>query len=142
MPLGPTSLDSGFRRNDDYGPGCFVTGQDRGTKPPFHPSSAGMTVRSRWTSLPLGAKDVVMAKVDQGARDKGITTTQLALAWLMAQGSDIILIPSSKSRDHLEENLKAVAVELTDEDLRRLEAILPYGTAAGNRTRDMKRVNV
>ena len=80
--------------------------------------------------------------MDQVAKDKGITTTQFALAWLMAQGPDIIPIPSSKSRDHLEENLKAVEVELTDEDLRRLDAILPYGAAAGNSMRDMRRVNV
>ena len=51
--------------------------------------------------------------MDEVARDKGITTTQLALAWLMAQGPDIIPIPSSKSREHLEENLKAVEVEIT-----------------------------
>ena len=76
------------------------------------------------------------------AKEKGITTTQLALAWLMAQGPDIIPIPSSKSRNHLEENVKAVEVKLTDDDPGRLDAILPYGAAAGNRTRDMKRVNV
>ena len=84
----------------------------------------------------------LLAQVEAVAKEKGITTTQLALAWLMAQGPDIIPIPSSKSRNHLEENVKAVDVKLTDEDLSRLDAILPYGAAAGNRTRDMKRVNV
>ena len=67
----------------------------------------------------------LLSRVDEVARDKGITTTQLALAWLMAQGPDIIPIPSSKSRKHLEENVKAAEVELTEEDLRRLDAILP-----------------
>lgn len=84
----------------------------------------------------------LLAQVEAVAREKGVTTTQLSLAWLMAQGPDIIPIPSSKSRPHLEENVKAVDVELTHEDLRRLDAILPYGAAAGDRTRDMKRVNV
>ena len=84
----------------------------------------------------------LLAQVEAVAKDKGITTTQLALAWLMVQGPDIIPIPSSKSRNHLEENVKAVDVKLTDDDLARLDAILPYGAAAGNRTRDMKRVNV
>lgn len=84
----------------------------------------------------------LLARVEAVARDKGVTTAQLSLAWLMAQGPDIIPIPSNKSRSHLEENVKAVDVKLTDEDLRRLDAILPYGAAAGDRTRDMKRVNV
>ena len=73
----------------------------------------------------------LLAQVEAVAKDKGITTTQLALAWLMAQGPDIIPIPSSKSRNHLEENVKAVDVKLTDDDLQRLDAILPYGAAAG-----------
>ncbi len=84
----------------------------------------------------------LLTQVDAVARDKGIATTQLALAWLMAQGPDIIPIPGSKSRAHLEENVKAIDVELTAEDLQRLDAIFPYAAAAGNRTRDMKRVNV
>ena len=84
----------------------------------------------------------LLAQVEAVARDKGVTTTQLSLAWLMAQGPDIIPIPSNKSRVHLEENVKAVDVKLTDEDLRRLDAILPYGAAAGDRTLNMKRVNV
>ena len=84
----------------------------------------------------------LLAQVEAVAKEKGITTTQLSLAWLMAQGPDIIPIPSSKSRNHLEENVKAVDVKLTDDDLARLDSILPFGAAAGNRTRDMKRVNV
>ena len=84
----------------------------------------------------------LLADVDVVAKEKGITTSQLALAWLMAQGPDIIPIPSSKRRNHLEENVKAVDIEFNEDDLQRLDAILPYGVAAGNRTRDMKRVNV
>ena len=60
----------------------------------------------------------------------------------MAQGDDIIPIPSSKTRRHLEENLQAIDVTLTKEDLARLEGIMPPGAAAGARARDMDRVNI
>jgi diketogulonate reductase-like aldo/keto reductase len=60
----------------------------------------------------------------------------------MAQGDDIIPIPSNKSRRHLEENLKAIDIRLTPDDLARLNALFPPGAAAGPRTRDMDRVNV
>jgi aryl-alcohol dehydrogenase-like predicted oxidoreductase len=76
------------------------------------------------------------------AKEKSVTPAQLALAWLMAQGEDIIPIPSSKTRRHLEENLKAIDIKLTEEDRARLDGILPPGAAAGARTRDMDRVNI
>ena len=76
------------------------------------------------------------------AKEKSVTPAQLALAWLMAQGEDIIPIPSSKTRRHLEENLKAIDIKLTKEDLARLDGIMPPGAAAGARTRDMDRVNI
>ena len=60
----------------------------------------------------------------------------------MVQGVDIIPMPSSKTRWHLEENLKAIDIKLTQEDLARLEVLMPPGAAAGARTRDMDRVNV
>ncbi|HWP60301.1 MAG TPA: aldo/keto reductase [Candidatus Acidoferrales bacterium] len=84
----------------------------------------------------------LLARYEAFAREKGVTPAQLALAWLMAQGDDIIPIPSSKTRKHLEENIKAVDIRLTAEDLVRLDRILPPGAAAGARTRDMHRVNV
>jgi aryl-alcohol dehydrogenase-like predicted oxidoreductase len=84
----------------------------------------------------------LFAEFEAFAKEKGVTPAQLALAWLMAQGDDIIPIPSSKTRQHLEENIKAVTIKLTTEDLARLNAILPPGAAAGARTRDMHRVNV
>jgi aryl-alcohol dehydrogenase-like predicted oxidoreductase len=76
------------------------------------------------------------------AKEKSVTPAQLALAWLMAQGEDIIPIPSSKTRRHLEENLKAIDIKLTEDDLARLDGIMPPGAAAGARTRDMDRVNI
>lgn len=84
----------------------------------------------------------LLAGYEAFAKEKSATPAQLALAWLMAQGEDIIPIPSSKSRKHLEENIKAVDIKLTKDDLARLNAILPPGAAAGARTRDMHRVNV
>jgi len=60
----------------------------------------------------------------------------------MAKGADIIPIPSSKTRQHLEENLNAIDIKLTQEDLARLEVLMPPGVAAGARARDMDRVNI
>lgn len=84
----------------------------------------------------------LLAQVEDMAKEKGFSVAQLSLAWLLAQGQDIFPIPSSKSRQHLEENLKAVEIQLSQEDLARLDAILPPGAAAGDRTRDLNRVNV
>ena len=60
----------------------------------------------------------------------------------MAQGEDIIPIPGMRIRRHLEENLKAIDVELTEADLAWMDSIMPPGAAAGPRTRDMDRVNI
>src|SRR5437588_228279 len=59
------------------------------------------------------------------AEEKGITPAQLALAWVLAQGDDLVPIPGTKRRKYLEENAAAVDVELSDEDLARIEAELP-----------------
>ncbi len=84
----------------------------------------------------------LLAEFEAIAKEKAATPAQLTLAWLMAQGNDIIPIPSNKSRHHLEENIKAVDFKLTKEDLARLDGIFPHGAAAGPRTKDMDRVNV
>jgi aryl-alcohol dehydrogenase-like predicted oxidoreductase len=76
------------------------------------------------------------------AEEKSVTPAQLALAWLMAQGNDIIPIPSNKTRRHLEENTRATDIHLSKEDLARLDGIFPPEAAAGPRTKDMHRVNV
>jgi aryl-alcohol dehydrogenase-like predicted oxidoreductase len=59
--------------------------------------------------------------------------SQLALAWLLAQGPDIVPIPGTKKRKYLEENAGAVGVRLTADDLRRIEEVAPRGVAAGER---------
>ena len=84
----------------------------------------------------------LLARFEAMAREKNATSAQLALAWLMAQGSDVIPIPSNKTRAHLEENIKVTEIKLSKEDLARLDAIFPPGAAAGPRTRDMHRVNI
>jgi aryl-alcohol dehydrogenase-like predicted oxidoreductase len=72
-------------------------------------------------------------RVGEMAHAKGATPAQLALAWVLAQGSDIVPIPGTKRRRFVEENLAAVSIRLTGEDLRRLEEIAPKGVAAGAR---------
>jgi aryl-alcohol dehydrogenase-like predicted oxidoreductase len=70
------------------------------------------------------------------AAEKGVTAGQLALAWVLAQGDDVVPIPGTKRRGYLEENVGAAAVELTADDLARLEAIAPPGAAEGTRYPD------
>jgi aryl-alcohol dehydrogenase-like predicted oxidoreductase len=67
------------------------------------------------------------------AEEKGCTTAQLALAWVLAQGDDIVPIPGTKHVRYLDENVGALDVKLTPEDLKRLDDILPPGAAAGLR---------
>ena len=79
-------------------------------------------------------KNVELAdRVREVADGKGVTPGQLALAWLLAQGEDIVPIPGTKRRKYLEENAGAADVELTEEDLRRIEEAMPRGSAAGER---------
>ena len=75
----------------------------------------------------------LVALLDQLARQKRCTSSQLALAWLLHQGDDVVPIPGTKRVTYLEENVGAIAVSLTAEDLRRIEAIAPKGIAAGTR---------
>ncbi len=84
----------------------------------------------------------LLAQVEALAKEKSVTPAQNALAWLMAQGKGITPIPGCKSRKHLEENLKAIDIKLTENDLARLETIMPPGAAAGNRAKGMDRLNV
>src|SRR5467141_2611277 len=85
----------------------------------------------------------LVARVEQLAKQKGCTPSQLALAWLLAQGEDIVPIPGTKRRRYLEENVAAAAVHLTPADLRRIEEVAPKGAAAGARYQEggMRAVN-
>jgi aryl-alcohol dehydrogenase-like predicted oxidoreductase len=80
-------------------------------------------------------------RVKEIANEKGVAASQLALAWLLHQGEDIVPIPGTKRREYLEENVAAVEITLSDEDLRRIEEAAPKGAASGERYPDMSTVN-
>jgi aryl-alcohol dehydrogenase-like predicted oxidoreductase len=86
----------------------------------------------------------LVREVEKMAEEKGCTTAQLALAWVLAKGDDVVPIPGTKHRKYLDENIGALDVRLTDQDLKRLDAILPPGAAAGPRyhERGMAAVNL
>jgi aryl-alcohol dehydrogenase-like predicted oxidoreductase len=84
----------------------------------------------------------LVERVQEIAAEKEITPGQLALAWVLAQGDDIVPIPGTKRRTYLEENAAAVEVELTDEDLARIDEVFPRGVTAGDRYADMSTIDV
>lgn len=84
----------------------------------------------------------VVVRLKEIAQEKGITPSQLALAWVLAQGDDIVPIPGTKRRKYLEENIAAADVKLSKSDLARIEEAAPKGFAAGGRYHDMSTVNV
>jgi aryl-alcohol dehydrogenase-like predicted oxidoreductase len=83
----------------------------------------------------------LVAQVEAIAAEKGCTPAQLALAWVLAQGDDIVPIPGTTRVAHLEENVASLDVALTADDLARLEAAFPKGATAGDRYADMSAVN-
>jgi aryl-alcohol dehydrogenase-like predicted oxidoreductase len=83
----------------------------------------------------------LVERVEELAAEKGCTAAQIALAWVLAQGEDIVPIPGTTRVENLEENVAALDVELSDEELRDLEAVFPKGAAAGDRYADMSPIN-
>ncbi len=85
----------------------------------------------------------LVEKIEEIAKEKGITTSQLAIAWVMTQGSDIVPIPGTKRRKYLEQNAEAADVMLSQEDLARIEDVFPKDAASGLRYPEamMKSVN-
>jgi aryl-alcohol dehydrogenase-like predicted oxidoreductase len=96
----------------------------------------------RFTGDNLEANLKLAAKVAEIAQEKGITPAQLALAWVLAQGEDLVPIPGTKRRTYLEENAKAVDVELTEDDVSRIEAELPEAAGARYDEAGMAAVNI
>jgi aryl-alcohol dehydrogenase-like predicted oxidoreductase len=90
----------------------------------------------RFTGEAFTANLRLVDAVRQMAAEKGVTAGQLALAWVLAQGADVVPIPGTKRRSYLEENVAAAAVELSADDLARLDAIAPPGAAEGGRYAD------
>jgi len=83
----------------------------------------------------------LVRRIEEIAQSKGVTPAQLAIAWVLAQGDDIVPIPGSKSIGHLEENIAAVDIELTPDDLAHIDEVAQKGVAAGDRYPSMAAVN-
>ena len=83
----------------------------------------------------------LVEEVEALAAEKGVTPAQLALAWVLSRGDDVVPIPGTKRRAYLEENAAAADVALTTDELERLEQAFPAGAAAGDRYPDMSTVN-
>jgi aryl-alcohol dehydrogenase-like predicted oxidoreductase len=90
----------------------------------------------RFTGDAFAANLRLVAAVRAMAEEKGCTAGQLALAWVLAQGEDVVPIPGTKRRAYLEENAGAAGIELSDDELARLSAIAPPGVAQGSRYAD------
>ncbi len=83
----------------------------------------------------------LVTRLEEIADERGVTPGQLALAWVMAQGEDIVPIPGTKRRRYLEENVAAAEIELSGDELRRIAEAAPQGAASGDRYADMSPVN-
>ena len=75
----------------------------------------------------------LVAKIESLAKEKGVTASQLALAWVLTRGDDIVPIPGTKRRKYLDENLKAAEIKFSEKELREIEDIAPKGVASGER---------
>ena len=95
----------------------------------------------RFTGANFAKNLELVDKVNEFAKARGATPAQVALAWLLAQGEDIVPIPGTRSTKRLLENIGAAEVKLTAEDLAELEAVFPLGATAGDRYPDMSTVN-
>lgn len=84
----------------------------------------------------------LVAKIEEMAEEKGCRPAQLALAWLLAQGEDIVPIPGTKRIKYLDENIGALEVELSEQDLEQINEMAPKGAASGDRYPDMRSVNL
>jgi aryl-alcohol dehydrogenase-like predicted oxidoreductase len=124
-PLGRGFLTGQIRKFEDLEPGDY-----RRNSPRFQGESFQRNL------------DLV-ASIEAIAKEKGCTPAQLALAWVLAQGEDIVPIPGTKRRKYLEENATAAAIDISEEELRRIEEVAPKGAFAGPRYPDyaMKLVN-
>jgi aryl-alcohol dehydrogenase-like predicted oxidoreductase len=122
-PLGRGFLTGRFRSEDDLGDDDFRK---------HNPRFQGDAFQRNWDLL---------ERVQEIAAEKGVTPGQLALAWVLAQGADIVPIPGTKRRTYLEENAAAAEVELSPDDLARIDEVWPRGAAAGDRYTDMSTID-
>jgi aryl-alcohol dehydrogenase-like predicted oxidoreductase len=122
-PLGRGFLTGRFRSPDDFDEDDFRR---------HHPRFQGENFER---NLDL------VERVQEIAREKGVTPAQLALAWVLSRGDEVVPIPGTKRRTYLEENIRAVTVELTEDDLARIEEAFPPGATAGDRYADMSPID-
>ena len=118
-PLGRGFLTGRFREPDD-----LDEGDSRRNHPRFRDANFARNLE-------------LVDRVRELAVERSVTPGQLALAWVLHRGDDVVPIPGTSRRDHLEENLAAVEIELGEDDLARLEAAAPRGATAGERYADM-----
>jgi aryl-alcohol dehydrogenase-like predicted oxidoreductase len=95
----------------------------------------------RFQGEALDANLALVARIREIAEAKGCTPGQLALAWVLAQGDDVVPIPGTKRVRYLEENVGALEVRLTEDDLRALEEAVPRGAVVGDRYGDMSTID-
>jgi aryl-alcohol dehydrogenase-like predicted oxidoreductase len=124
-PLGRGFLTGQFKSPADFGEDDFRR---------FHPRFQGEN---------FDRNIALVHEIERLAAEKGATAAQLALAWVLAQGEDIVPIPGTKRRKYLDQNIAALDLRLGDEELRRIDEILPPGAAAGTRyhARGMETIN-
>ncbi|MDQ1618010.1 MAG: hypothetical protein QOE19_579 [Actinomycetota bacterium] len=122
-PMGRGLLTGRWRRPEDLAPEDY-----RRTDPRFQGENLESNVG-------------LVEQIRQLAEEKGLTSSQLALAWVLTQGDDIVPIPGTRRLRYLEENLAAEKVVLGADDIRRLEELVPKGSAHGDRVGDMTMVN-
>ncbi len=114
-PLGRGFLSGRFQSPDDFEEGDF-----RRHNPRFQGENFDKNLE-------------LVERVKEIADEKGATAGQLAIAWVMAQGDDVVPIPGTKRVKYLEENVEAIEIDLSDDDLRRLDEAAPVGAAEGTR---------
>jgi aryl-alcohol dehydrogenase-like predicted oxidoreductase len=122
-PLGRGFLTGAFSSPDDFAENDFRK---------HHPRFQGANFQR---NLDL------VARVQELAREKGVTSAQLALAWVLSRGDKFVPIPGTKRRSYLEENAGAGEFELTGDDLAKIEEAFPKGATAGDRYADMSTID-
>ena len=123
-------LGIGFVPYSPLGRG-FLTGQFR--RPEDIPADDYRRDNPRFRGDAFASNLALVTEIETMAQEKGCTAAQLALAWVLAQGDDIVPIPGTKRRRYLEDNIGALDVTLTADDRVRIDRILPPGAATGTR---------
>ena len=123
-------LDIGFVSYSPLGRG-FLTGQVKSTDDLLENDMRRNLPRFQGNNLQHNL--ALVGRLEEIAAEKRCKSSQVALAWVLAQGDDIVPIPGTKRRIHLEENLAALKIELTRDDLARINEAMPAGAAAGER---------